>query len=263
MRTDTIFYQLFQILPEVLFELLGQPSELAQSYQFVSQEVKELAFRFDGIFLPRSLEQAIYFVEVQFQPKPEFYWDLFTEIFVYLGQYRPEQDWQVVAIFAERKLDPGVPKHYRGLELSGQLHIFYLEDLIEQETSSIGIGILQIVLAKESLAYEVAQRVLQRVRRQPSPDSNQLLELIEKVIVYKFSRLSRAELEAMFFTMDDLKQTRYVQDLIAEGEQRAEQRAEQRVEQIARNLLRMGMDSAQVADITGLSIQQVIALGDP
>ncbi len=52
MKTDSIFYRLFQDYPALLFELLGQDPSLAASYEFSSREVKELAFRLDGIFIP-------------------------------------------------------------------------------------------------------------------------------------------------------------------------------------------------------------------
>ncbi|MFB2894496.1 DUF2887 domain-containing protein, partial [Aerosakkonemataceae cyanobacterium BLCC-F50] len=52
MKTDNIFYQLFQTFPNLLFELIGQPPSIAQNYTFVSQEVKELSRSFDGVFLP-------------------------------------------------------------------------------------------------------------------------------------------------------------------------------------------------------------------
>jgi predicted transposase YdaD len=70
-KTDTILYQLFQTLPSILFELIGKPATEVEAYQFTSVEIKELAFRFDGLFVPASdiPEQPIYFVEVQFQPK--------------------------------------------------------------------------------------------------------------------------------------------------------------------------------------------------
>jgi predicted transposase YdaD len=53
MHTDAIFYQIFLTFHTLLFELLGQPTENAAGYQFTSVEVKEKAFRFDGIFMPR------------------------------------------------------------------------------------------------------------------------------------------------------------------------------------------------------------------
>jgi predicted transposase YdaD len=65
MRTDTIFYQLFLLCHSLLFELLNQPSEDAEGYEFISAEVKEKAFRFDGIFFPPASDRdkPIYFVE--------------------------------------------------------------------------------------------------------------------------------------------------------------------------------------------------------
>ncbi|MFN3361787.1 MAG: DUF2887 domain-containing protein [Pseudanabaenaceae cyanobacterium] len=50
MRTDTLFYQIFQTFPTLLFELLRRPP--VPGYTFTSVEVKEKSFRFDGIFLP-------------------------------------------------------------------------------------------------------------------------------------------------------------------------------------------------------------------
>jgi len=106
MRTDTIFYQLFLTFHSLLFELLGQPEETANSYKFASIEVKEKAFRFDGIFMPESVDRPIYFVEVQFQTTPEFYWEFIAEINIYLNQYKPVQDWQAIAMFAKRSIEP-------------------------------------------------------------------------------------------------------------------------------------------------------------
>ena len=51
MRTDTIFFQLFQTFEGLLFELVGLPPETAAGYHFTSVEIKEKAFRFDGIFI--------------------------------------------------------------------------------------------------------------------------------------------------------------------------------------------------------------------
>ncbi|HEY9711431.1 MAG TPA: DUF2887 domain-containing protein [Oculatellaceae cyanobacterium] len=86
MKTDTIFYRLFQSFPSIFFELINQPPEAANTYQFSSVEVKQLSFRIDGVFLPSSDTPSlpIYFVEVQFQPDSKFYSRLFTEIFLYL-----------------------------------------------------------------------------------------------------------------------------------------------------------------------------------
>jgi predicted transposase/invertase (TIGR01784 family) len=89
MKTDKIFYTLFQVFPELLFELIGSDSNFAHNYQFKSIEVKELSFRLDGVFLPDENypEYPLYFVEVQFQLDPDFYWRFFTEIILYLRHW--------------------------------------------------------------------------------------------------------------------------------------------------------------------------------
>lgn len=52
-KTDSVFYRLFQDAPGILFELLGEPSNLGKRYNFKSVEVKETSFRIDGVFAPK------------------------------------------------------------------------------------------------------------------------------------------------------------------------------------------------------------------
>ena len=75
MKTDSIFYRLFQSFADIFLELINQPTQLVDIYQFSSVEVKQLAFRIDGVFIPQedNPEIPIYFVEVQFQPDKKFY----------------------------------------------------------------------------------------------------------------------------------------------------------------------------------------------
>ncbi|WP_425589513.1 MULTISPECIES: DUF2887 domain-containing protein [unclassified Microcystis] len=40
MKTDTIFYQLLQTFPGLIFELLGDSTQKAENYQFSSREIK-------------------------------------------------------------------------------------------------------------------------------------------------------------------------------------------------------------------------------
>ena len=111
MKTDTLFYQLFQSFHTLLFELINRPIADAEGYQFTTAEIKEKAFRFDGIFIPTTDDKPIFFIEVQFQPKNDFYWEYLSEIFLYLNQYRPINKWQAVAIFARRNCEPEIVDH--------------------------------------------------------------------------------------------------------------------------------------------------------
>jgi len=80
-KTDSIFYRLFKEIPSIFFELIGNLPQTADAYEFSSVEIKQTAFRIDGVFLPtQGEENPIYFVEVQFQTDEEIYLRLFSEV---------------------------------------------------------------------------------------------------------------------------------------------------------------------------------------
>ncbi|BAZ79590.1 hypothetical protein NIES73_08350 [Sphaerospermopsis kisseleviana NIES-73] len=216
MHTDTIFYQIFLTFHTLLFELLGEPTEKAEGYKFTSVEVKEKAFRFDGIFMPDSGEKPIYFVEVQFQPKQEFYWEFITEINIYLNQYKPQQDWQAVALFAKRSLDVEVLTNYQQeLVNSGRIKRIYLDEI---SSGSIGMGLIELIVSKENQAPELVKNLMQRTQTEITNNSERegIIELLETVLLSKFSQLTRQEIEAMFL-VNDIKQTRVYQEAKQEG----------------------------------------------
>ncbi len=66
MKSDSLFYQIFQKLPELLGQLLGDIA--TENYTFHSVEVKGLTRRIDGLFLPPTdkAQHPLYFVEIQF-----------------------------------------------------------------------------------------------------------------------------------------------------------------------------------------------------
>ncbi|WP_103669705.1 Rpn family recombination-promoting nuclease/putative transposase [Pseudanabaena sp. BC1403] len=218
MKTDTLFYQLFQSFHTLLFELIDRPIAEAEGYKFSSAEIKEKAFRFDGIFMPETKDKPIFLVEVQFQPKEDFYSELLAEIFLYLNQYRHIQDWQAIAIFAKHNSEPTPDKFCQELIVSGRITRIYLEDLRE-ETNSLGIAIIQLILATEKKAPTMARNLAKKVEQETNTElRDNVVEFIEAVLVYKFPKLSRQEVESMF-THSDLKKTRVYQEAMLEGKQ--------------------------------------------
>ncbi|NJM56514.1 MAG: DUF2887 domain-containing protein [Synechococcales cyanobacterium RU_4_20] len=69
MRRDSIFYQLFQQSPVLLFDLLEEPPANADQYRFDSVAIKEPKFEIDGVFLPPEADPPgiVFYCEVQFQ----------------------------------------------------------------------------------------------------------------------------------------------------------------------------------------------------
>jgi predicted transposase/invertase (TIGR01784 family) len=219
LKTDTLFYQLFQSFHTLLFELIDRPIADAEGYQFTTAEIKEKAFRFDGIFIPTTDDKPIFFIEVQFQPKNDFYWEYLSEIFLYLNQYRPINKWQAVAIFARRNCEPEIVDHVQEMIDSNRIIRVYLEDWLSQETNSLTIAIIQLILAPENKAPKLARQINEKVQQETDSDlQEQVVKFIETVLVYKFPKLSRQEIEAMF-TFNDLKNTRVYQDAKQEGKQ--------------------------------------------
>ena len=204
MRTDTIFFQLFQTFDSLLFELVGLPPETASGYRFTSVEIKEKAFRFDGIFMPEALDKNIWFVEVQFQKRAEFYWEFIGEIFLYLSQYKPKHDWQAVAIFAKRSIEPEIPKQFMTIFAGGHIVQIYLDELPENE--SLTLGLVRLIVAPKRVTVALAQRLAGQVEQ---GDRERVVEFIETVLLYKFPQMSREEVEAMF-TLGDLKKQGYI-----------------------------------------------------
>ena len=216
MHTDTIFYQLFLTFHSLLFELLGQPLKDAAYYQFTSAEIKEKAFRFDGIFMPEREDKPIYFVEVQFQNKPNFYWELIAEVNMYLNQYKPIQDWKAVALFAQRNFEiKSLTLYQQELIDSGRIIRVYLDEL---PSGSIGVGLIQLIFAQESQAPSLVQQLLARAKTEiPDPwVTRGIIDLLETVLVSKFATLSRQEIQSMFL-LSDIKQTRVYQEARQEG----------------------------------------------
>ena len=90
MRTDTFFSRFFREFPGTFFSMIGEDERKARGYKFKLIEVKEQSFRFDGAFLPKSAKDPIYFDEVQFRKKFDFYTRFMAKIAIYVQQHQPK-----------------------------------------------------------------------------------------------------------------------------------------------------------------------------
>ncbi len=156
MKTDSLFYKIFQEFPQFFFELCGLPSTTANLYTFTSVEVKQLAFRLDGLFLPSSpnSELTLYVTEVQFQPDENLYYRLFSELFLYLKQYKPPHPWQVIVIYPNRNIERENPLHFANQLLIPEVKRIYLNELSQD---SLGVGTIKLIIEKEATAAQTAK----------------------------------------------------------------------------------------------------------
>ncbi len=267
MKTDALLYALFQNFPALFFEVIGEDPQKATDYHFRAVEVKQTAFRLDGVLLPTDPTAPIYFLECQFQKDPTFYLRLFGQIGLYCRRENYLGDWQAVVLFARRSLDPGVPIAYRAFEQSRQIQRFYLKEQAEQ--GSVALGVLNLVgTSKRSIKTKV-QALLPRITTEglDVDRQRQIMEIMETVVVAKFPQMSRQELEAML-GLESLRNTRVFQEGREAGiEQGREAGIEQGREVEARSLIerqltrRLGnltpQDHAQVRRLSLIQLEQL------
>jgi predicted transposase/invertase (TIGR01784 family) len=269
MKTDSIFYRLFQTFPGTFFELIERQASEADAYNFASVELKQTAFRIDGVFLPvpNLSHKPIYFLEVQFQKDPEFYARFFCEIFLYLRLYAPTQPWRGIVIFPRRSLEPTEVEPYQVLLESFQVTRLYLNELEETPETSLGVGIIKLVVETKKRTPQRVTQLVEKARSELADEASQreVLDLIETIVLYKLPRIGRQELARMF-GLSDLKKTRYYQEVREEVREEVQQEARQEAAQdlIMRQLSRrIGVVSTELQKrIQQLSVTQLENLAE-
>ncbi len=269
MKRDSIYYQIFKRFPGLLFELVYNPPKLAQNYRFESVEVKETAFRIDGVFLPPegAIPRIIFFAEVQFQKDEALYYRFFTESMMYLNRNRFQyDDWYCVVIFSSRSLEPSDTKMHRMFLNSDQVQRIYLDELGASNQQPIGIHLMQLTISPDEAMAEQARLLIERVQQEQTGTlaKNEIIDIITTIVVYKFSQFSREEVEAMLGLR--LEQTRIYQEAKAEGreqgreegrEQGREEREAEMLKVTVPLLLKMGMSLEQIAQQLNVNVEAV------
>ncbi len=153
-----------------------------------------------------------------------------TILFLYLRQYKPPHPWEVVLIYPSRTIEREQNLQFR--ELLPRVKRIYLDELGEAADTSIGVGVVKLVIEDQKTAPALAKRLIARAKQQLTDDTTKrdIIDLIETIIVYKLPQKSREEIEAML-GLNELKQTKVYQEAFAEGEEVGERRGEEVGEQ--------------------------------
>jgi predicted transposase YdaD len=105
-----------------------------------------------------------------------------------------------------------------------------------------------LTIVKESEAPEKARMLIRRASQEVSslPVRQGVIEVVSTIILYKFTRLSRKEVEAMLGTK--FEETRVYRDI-----------RDERNHEIALNLLKQGftIEAAQATDLTLAQVQDL------
>jgi predicted transposase/invertase (TIGR01784 family) len=269
MKTDSLFYRIFHTLPEIFFALTGFeycPSD----YLFQAVEIKQTAFRLDGVFKPvvENPNLPTIFVEVQFQPDDRFYSRFFSEIFLYLHQYPQTNPCKAVVIYPERKTEIDTLQCYADLINIANINRIYLQESVGLADSNWQLKLLELIITDVKAAPMLAKQLITTLTVQGQNESP-LLDLIETIITYKFPHLKRDEVRKMLHIPDihlDIRKTQFYQDVYAEGEIKGEIRGELQGEiKVILNLLnrRFGeINTNLVEQIKSLNLNQVDYLAE-
>ena len=253
MKTDSIFYRLFLEMPGIYFQLIGQSPTLANSYKFRSVEIKQTAFRLDGVLVPniQSPNTPIHFGEVQMQKDEAFYRRFFGEIFLYLYQYEETKHWQALVIFRNRKIEPEDTQPYQALLNSSNVTRIYLEDLGDEAYENLGLGIVKLIVEDEARAVQQAKRLAAKATAELADDAERqkVLELVKTIILYKFKDLEPEEVIEML-GMEEFKKSRLYQGIWEEAELSTKLR-------IVPLLLEAGLTVEEIARRLELTVEQV------
>ena len=261
MITDPIFYRLFETSPETFFLLLGMSADLATDtaarYEYKALEFKETSHRVDGVFQPREAGLPVYFLEVQFYSLPNVYAGLLAKVYTYLKRHDPAQSFCGVVLFADRSLEPKELTPYQPLLDAGLIRRFYLEEMPEVANAPLGLSILYLIRQTESQAPATARNLIARARAEIEDEAlrGDLIELIEAIIIYKLSRLSREEIQTML-QIHDIRESRVYQEAMAEGRKEGMEKGIETGAAIVRLAARK-KSVAEIAAILGVDVELV------
>lgn len=226
MKTDQLFHEYFQLVPQALFELLG--IEPGCPYHFSSPVLKVSERRLDGLLEPAEPGHPRYILELQGYPDDSIYWRSLQELGLFFGQ-RPKlngTDWRLILLFLDKAHDPG-PETLGPLYKDNVSWLIrgVLSDLLEQTASTSPLlNVLRPLVAKdEATVRQEGADWVTSIRQSPELDITaqaKLADILVQFIGQRFTNLEMKEIETMLH-LTPFEETRAGRDMLERGELRA------------------------------------------
>jgi predicted transposase/invertase (TIGR01784 family) len=165
----------------------------------------------------------------------------------YLDKTKLRNNWRGVVVYPTRSIDTGETERYFELLNPQRVRRVYLDELGSTAQPSIGIETVKLVIEPEETAGIKARALINQAREEITDEAakRELLQLIERIIVYKFPQKSPEEISQMF-GLSELKQTRFYQETAREA----------KLETVP-FMLTVGLSVEQIAEGIGLDIELV------
>lgn len=219
MRTDALFYELFQAAPQTFFELLQITPTCP--YRFESITIKMSEKRIDGVLEPSQAGERIYFAEVQAFPDEVIYWRVLREVATFFEQ-RPalkDNDWQALVLWLNKDDDPGYSTllNLSRQPLSRLVSVDLLALLPKLQANALSLNVLRPLLAEtEEDVRKNLQQWAQNIQQTPNLDQQtetRLLTILAQFVEQKFRSLTYKEISDML-RLTPLAETISGQELI-------------------------------------------------
>ena len=185
MKRDSIFFQIFQQSPTLLFDLLPDAPANADRYRFASVAVKEPKFEIDGVFLPPEGQPGVvYYAEVQFQKDDRLYERIVSESSNHFYRNRDQfTDWQAVVIYPSRSTEQKDTYPYRTLLNGDQFHRIYLNELGDIRELPLELELMRLTIESPKKAPESARYLLARSKAKVvDPQANRaIMEMLTTI----------------------------------------------------------------------------------
>ncbi len=199
MKTDPLFYELFQTRPQIFFELAQITPPCP--YCFESVTVKSAEKRIDGVLYPTVENQPLYFVEVQASPDKQMYWRTSREVSTFFEQRPALQDteWYAYVIWLDKADDGGFKKtHIKDNDNVQRIFSLDLMGILKKlPNHSLALNVLRPLLVdtEQEVRQNITTWVEQIHQADLSPEAEQrLLMVMSQLIEEKFKILNYKEL---------------------------------------------------------------------
>ena len=220
MKTDALFYELFRLEPQSLFDLVNLKME--GDYAFESITVKTIEKRCDGFLKRKDNQGPNVFLEVQGYDDPGIYWRLFREVCTWYEQSDNAAPFLAIVLFTDVKY---VPKECPFVHVASphQFFQFNLADCLNALGNNSGpLTVLKplVLEDKRQLPELVPQWKAEIDALAISAEKAQHYEaLLEYAILQRFPKMTLKEVQQMI-QLTPLEKTVAVQELILMGIQK-------------------------------------------
>jgi predicted transposase/invertase (TIGR01784 family) len=161
-------------------------------------------------------------------------------------------------IYPTRSVESKDTFRYQELLHPPRVQRIYLDEL-SVTAPSVGIETIKLVVESEETAVTKAKILIEQVKEEmrDAIEQRDMIQLIETIIVYKFTNKSRKEIEAML-GLGDLRQTRVYQEALEEGELKGKLEGELKgMLKTVPLMLKLGATVEQIAKDLDLNVEDV------